>query len=389
MRESWNMVRQWAGRVLKAAAVLAVVAGVAYQMRFAPVAVAPHRVARGEIVAEVMGTGTLEARVQATVSSKISGRIADVLVDQGDRVQKGQILVHLDDEDFVQQVAIAEADRETAQAAIELLVSDKTRAAAVSKRSQTHLARVQSLLEKNVGTEEDLDQATESLAVAEAGVSRAEAAINKGKKELIAAEKTLGYQNARLADTKIEAPMDGLIVRRQRDPGDVVAPGSSILSLISTKELWVSAWVDETEMAKLQKGQSVRVVFRSDPKHSKPGSVVRLGREADRETREFIVDVLVLELPENWAVGQRAEVYIETARKAAAVLLPARYVVRREGRPGVFVDQHRHAEWRPLTLGLRSLDMVEVVSGLQPGEVAVLPADPTNSLREGRRIVTQ
>ena len=61
--------------------------------------------------------------------------------------------------------------------------------------------------------------------------------------------------------------------------------------------------------------------------------------QADRETREFTVDVRVLELPKNWAVGQRAEVYIETARKTGVTVLPAKYILWRDGKPGVFVRQ--------------------------------------------------
>lgn len=158
----------------------------------------------------------------------------------------------------------------------------------------------------------------------------------EGQKELVAAEKTLEYHRARLADTEIRAPFDGLIVKRHRDPGDVVVPGSAILTLISTDELWISAWVDETEMGRLRTDQSARVVFRSQPERSYPGTVVRLGLEADRETREFIVDVRVLELPQNWAVGQRAEAFVEIARKDEVILLPAKFVIDGGDDPGVF-----------------------------------------------------
>lgn len=137
-------------------------------------------------------------------------------------MQIGQLLVRLDDEELTQQVAVAQANREVTQAAIERLKTDKVRATAVAKRARSHHARVQALVEKDAATKEDLDTSTESLAVAEAGLSRAEAAITEGQKELIAAEKTLAYHRARLADTEIKAPFEGLIVRRQRDPGDVV-----------------------------------------------------------------------------------------------------------------------------------------------------------------------
>ncbi len=191
---------------------------------------------------------------------------------------------------------------------------------------------------------------------------------------------------ALLADTEIVAPFDGLIVQRQRDPGDIAVPGSAILTLILTKELWVTAWVDETEMCRVAVGQPARVVFRSEPDHAYRGEVARLGREADRETREFTVDVRVLELPKNWAVGQRAEVYIETARKTGVIVLPAEYILWRDGKPGVFIRQAGHAVWRGLTLGLRGRESVEVAAGLEPGDQVVVPADGKTTAIEGRRI---
>jgi len=199
-----------------------------------------------------------------------------------------------------------------------------------------------------------VDKATETLAIALAGVSRAEAAITEGQKEFVAAEKTLEFHRARLRDTEIQAPFDGMIIKRNREPGDVVVPGSSILTLISTEELWISAWVDETEIDRLQENQKARVVFRSEPDKSYPGTLVRLGREADRETREFIVDIRVLGLPNNWAVGQRAEAFIEVARKKEVVVLPAKLVVNRSGEAGVFLNANGTADWRPVARGLRS-----------------------------------
>jgi HlyD family secretion protein len=336
-----------------------------------------------------MGTGTLEARVKATISPKISGRIEDMLVDQGDHVSAGSELVRLDDEELQQQVEIALATLAASEAAVERLKTDRKRAVAVATQAGREHARTEKLVASNATTESDLDKAVESVAVSEAGLARAEAAIVEGNKEVIAAEKTLAYHRARLADTKITAPFDGLIVRRQRDPGDVVVPGSPILLLASLEELWISAWIDETEMARLEVGQPARVIFRSEPQRSYPGEVARLGKVTDRETREtreFIVDVHVLELPENWAVGQRTEVYVETARKNSVTLLPATYVRWQKNSPGVFVNLAGRAVWRSAALGLRSPEVVEVIDGLQPGDTVVIPQDPKAKLSEGKRI---
>ncbi len=381
-----NDYRRWVWRGVKAVAVMVAIGAAVYWVRFSPISVRQQQVARGELRAEVMGTGTLEARVKASISPKISGRVRMIAVDQGDEVSSGKVLVTLDDDELQQQVEIAKANLKTAEAAIDRLKSDEVRAAASLSQATREHQRIERLKEGNATTQADFDKSVEALAVAEAGVARAKFAVIEGRKQLVSTEKTMQYHQARLADTQITAPFDGLIVRRQRDAGDIAVPGSPILTLISTKELWISAWVDETEMSRLKVDQPARVVFRSEPNRVFTGKVYRLGREADRETREFVVDVRVLELPANWAVGQRADVYIETERKPDVTVLPPAFVVWRDNEPGVFINANGSAEWRPLVLGLRRHDMVEVVRGVEPVELIVMPSYEQATLQAGRRI---
>ena len=310
-----SRVWRWVWRALKGVPVIVVVASVVYWLKFSPVPVTEHQVARGEIVAEVMGTGTLEAHFKSTISPRIAGRLQEVLVDQGDAVKSGQVLVRLDEVDMKPQVEIAQASVAVAQSALDRLQADQGQTLAVLEQTSVEHKRAQELLPQNAISQSEADKITSDWKVAQAGVTRAEAALVEARKQLIAAETNLAYRKALLGDTEIVAPFDGLIVQRYRDPGDIAMPGSPVLILVSTKELWITAWVDETEMSQVAEGQPARVLFRSEPDHAYRGEVARLGRQADRETREFTVDVRVLELPKNWAVGQRAEVYIETARK--------------------------------------------------------------------------
>lgn len=368
--------------------VLVIAGGVVYQLRFAPIPVVSISPIRQTILSEVMGTGTLEARVQTTISPKIAGRIGQVVVDQGDVVKQNQLLVQLDDEELQQQVEIAKANLEAAEAALERLKADKARSVAVFDQAQTHHGRVQTLHQKGATTREELDRAVESLAVATSDTTRAEAAIREGQKGLLAAEKTLEYHRARLADTIIKAPFDGLVVARQREAGDIAVPGSAVLTLISTDVLWISAWVDETEMSKLAVKQPARIVFRSQSEQSYPGTVVRLGKQADRETREFVVDVQVSQLPANWAIGQRAEVYIETHRQDDVPTIPLTVLSRRGTQDGVHVSAEGVVRWKPVTLGLRGQEVVEVLDGLADEDIIVLPATGAATPIEGRRVQT-
>lgn len=383
-----NRLRRFLTRAAKLAVVVLVIVGVVYWLRFAPLRVDEHRVQRGEVVAEAMGTGTLEAHYRSTVSPRISGRIQEVLVDMGDQVTAGQLLVRLDDVELKPQVEMAEASVVVARSTLDRLDADRSEAVARLEQAVADHQRSVSLSPSGAISQSDLDKNVANLKTAQAGKARAEAAMVEGRKQLIAAETTLAYRKALLADTKVVAPFDGLVVRRHRDPGDIAVPGSAVLSLISTEELWITAWVDETEMSHVAMGQSARVVFRSEPDHNYPGQVARLAREADRETREFTVDVRVLELPKNWAIGQRAEVYIETARADNVPVLPTKLVLWRDGRPGVHVRQDGHAVWREIELGLAGRDRVEVTSGLDEGDVVVTPPAGSNVSLDGRRIAT-
>ncbi|MCI0533632.1 MAG: efflux RND transporter periplasmic adaptor subunit [Verrucomicrobiales bacterium] len=368
---------------------LAIVIGFAvYRVKFAPVAVLVHKAAAGPIVAEVMGTGTLEARVKTTVSPRIQERLAEVFVDQNDCVSAGQLLARLDDGELKQQVAVATATLAAARATLDRVKTDEARALAVEKQARLDHQRLSDLLTTKIASQADFDKAQEQLNVAEADVKRSRAAITEAERQVLMAEQTLLYRKEQLSFTRIVSPYDGLIVRRDRDPGGVVVPGSSILQVISTNEIWVSAWVDETAMAGLAPGQPARVVFRSEPAKSYPGKVARLGREADRETREFLVDVGAQALPTNWAVGQRAEVFLETGRKDSALVVPLRFMSWRTGAPGVFVVEDGKARWREVKVGLRGLESVEVVSGLAQGELVCKPREAKSPLADGQRVST-
>ena len=367
--------------------VVAVAGFAVYKFKFAPTPVVAHIVARGEIVAEVMGTGTLEARVKTTASARIQERLLDVLVDQGDTVKAGQLLARLDDSETKQQVAIAGATLAAAKQTAARVHADLARSEAVLTQAQLDHKRMAELTSTRAVSQADADKAAEALRIAEADLTRSHAAIAESEGQILVAEKNLLFRKDQLAFTEIHAPYDGLIIRRDRDPGEMLVPGASLMQMISLDELWVSAWVDETAMPAIVVDQAARIIFRSEPGHGYPGKVSRLGRETDRETREFLVDVHAAELPKNWTIGQRAEVFIETGRHADAVVLPSAFVVWKDGHAGVMVNAGGKARWREITPGLRGKDHLAVIKGLNAGEQVVRPPDSQKTpLAEGQRI---
>jgi HlyD family secretion protein len=232
-----------------------------------------------EVAAEVMGTGTLEARVKTTISPRIQERLAEVLVDQGDAVSAGQLLARLDDGELKRRSKWPKPRSPAPRPPPTACAWMKPRAQAVERRRSKITSAFPTLLATKVSSQPRWTRPSSSCTSlnptcnAPAPPRWKPAAGQHGGKNL-------GYQQERLGFTRILSPYDGLVTRRDRDPGGVVVPGSSILQLISTNELWVSAWVDETAAAALRTGQPARVVFRSEPAPKSypgksPGSVAK------------------------------------------------------------------------------------------------------------------
>lgn len=367
---------------------LIVLAVLVYRIKFMPVSVSVTPVVKGTVVQEVVGTGTLQARVRATISAKISGRLVETLVDQNDLVESGQLMARLDDAELVQSVEIAEASLNAAQATVDRVQADQSRGKAVFEQARKDHDRYLALRASKSVSESDVDKSIERLAIAEADLARSGAAIVEAERQMMTARSRLHFEQARLADTKIIAPFAGLVVKRDREPGDVIVPGSSIFQVISLAEMWVSAWVDESAMADIRPVESARILFRSEPAKEYRGTVVRLGREVDTETREFLVDIHVADLPANWAVGQRAETYIEVSRKSDVLVVPLTAIFWQDGRPVAFVIKDGRATKRDLHLGVKGIREVEVKSGLSEGE-AVVVSGLGMDLPDGKRVIVQ
>lgn len=374
----------WFRKSVKTAVVVLAAALLIYRVRYAPVPVETCKVSEGTIVAETLGTGTLEARVRAAVSPRISGRIAEVLADQGDKVVKGQKLLLLDDEDLKQQVEMARAELSVAHAGAEKSETEIRRAEAVEREANVYYTRVSEIASSGAVSIDALEKAQKQTQVAQAELASAQTASAEAQKRVVKAQAALRYAEAQLAYTVVTAPFDGVIVKRNREPGDVVVPGSAALEMISLEELWISAWVDETQLGRIAVGQPAKIVFRSTGSGELKGRVARIAPQADRESRELLVDVSIDELPEKWAIGQRAEVYIETARKENASVIPHRAVAWRQRKPGVFVIAGGRALWREITLGIEGRSHVEAVSGLEHEQTLMIPG--LKPPREGRKL---
>jgi len=318
----------------------------------------PHQ---GELVTEVYGTGTLESKVMIGVSSKITGKVAEVLADQGDAVTSGQVIARLESRDFSDAVHVAAAQRD--QAMVEL---DKSRA---------DLKRERALMDSNFVSAAEYDVFQTNELVAQAHLKTAEA--------------SLGVAQAKLKDTEIVSPIAGRVVARDLEIGSTIVPGAPIFRLAGSMP-WLETMVDGRAVGKLRVGQPARVLFEQAPDKPISGHIARIDVEVDRVTEECEVDITLDGSSGAQILGQRADAFIETSRSQDVLQVPLTALVVQNKVSGIFVVIDGRATWRKIQCGMRNRENVEVLNGVSEGEpVIISPMAGKTVVSDGVRVAIQ
>lgn len=322
---------------------------------------------------EINGPGLLDAINRVVITSRIQGFLKEVKVDRNDRVTTGQVLALLDSEDLRNQVAAAQADAVAAHRTVAEIESERDRAVALFDKTKVELGRRTTLLRLNATSQAEVTTAEAAFKQAEADVARANASIERSKAQALSKEASVKVLEARLADATITSPLDGVVISRERNPGELLLPGVSLMQLVDEATIIVSARFDESARSAIRPGQAAKIRFASDPSRTWNGRVLRLSRQVDQETREFTVDITLDALPDSWAMGQRVNVAVEARSPAMVIGVPETLIARRDGRAGIWVGQNGRAVWTPVALGYASGSDIQVAHGLSAGDIVLPP----------------
>ncbi len=249
-------------------------------------------------------SGNLEAH-ESLVSFKVTGRIINLPVEEGMSVKAGDLLARLDNDDYRQQVVVDEAtshvrDRQLAlglagsrQQDVEAAKQAILDARADLEQKKKDYARYQALYEKDEIPAQTRDQAATNVTRAQAACDRAQQIYNElvegTRKEELAvqranvhqADQNLHLSHIRLAYTVLRAPFDGVILARQAELGEVVLPGTPIVTLADLNHLWVRVYVPETDLGKVHWGQAVDVRTDTYPDKIYRGRISFISSEAE------------------------------------------------------------------------------------------------------------
>ncbi len=297
--------RRWPRALILLALGLAGLAFVAWRFEQVP----------AEGPAELALQGNIDVR-QVNLSFKVGGRIETVAVDEGDAVKAGQVLATLDERYFEDDLALARAQRAQAAANLERLEHGSrpeeiaiARASlaerqATMKRAEQDLRRQEKLLGTSAMARQDYDQAVaayheasakaksaeESLRLAEIGPRPEDVAA--GRAQLQAADAQVVVAERRLADSRLAAPNDGVILTRVREKGAIVQPGDTVFALTLSTPVWVRTYVDEPDLGLIQPGMTAAVATDTAPGRPYPGHIGFISPTAEFtpktvETREL------------------------------------------------------------------------------------------------------
>jgi len=376
--------------MLVAATTLAIIAIVAIlvmgRASIATVEVATARSAPADGATTVLNaSGYVEPRRKATVAAKITGRVTDVLVDEGMIVEKGQILARLDDSDARRRYEATEADREVARAAIEELEVNL----ADARRT---LQRTNELRAQGVTSVQNLDSAT-------AAVDAIGAKLDFARASLDAAEARLAVAAQDLENYTIRAPFAGVAVSKDAQPGEMVSPVSAgggftrtgISTIVDMTSLEIEVDVNESHIAKVHPGQPADAVLDAYPEWHLPATVRTIIPTADRQKATVKVrltfDKLDPRILPDMGVKVAFREIVEEEQPSstpAQSLIPQLAVKSDGGQTLVFVIEDDTVDRRTVSVGRAIGNDVEIMAGVTPGDQVVVSG--LEELSDGQKV---
>jgi HlyD family secretion protein len=395
---NWRSLPRWS-YVLLAVVALAGVAAALLYVRGETVDVAT--VGKAPLRQTVVVSGRVLAPAKVGVGSTITGRVEKVAVDDGDRIAVGQVLVALERAELAAALSQARANEAAAATRIRQWTDvDATNAQQQSAQAESNLrvaernaSRQEQLFKQGFIGEAAVDEARRALDVArsQAAAARANASASapagSGRRlvedQLNVARAARDTAAAKLEQTRIVAPAAGVVLDRNVEPGDIVQPGKTLLTLALDGPARLTALIDEKNLALLKVGQQARVSADAYPSEHFDAELEYVSPGVDVQRGTVEAKFRIARPPPFLRSDMTVSIDIGVADKPDAIVIPAGAVRDPQSpEPWVLVAEGGHAVRRAVQTGARTASVVEIVRGLDPGERVIV----TPLVRAGARV---
>ncbi len=351
----------------------------------------------------VMGRVTPRAEVQ--IGSTIPGRVKTVQAEEGSSVKAGDLLVTLEDDELLSSVKIAEAALAQSKARLEQLSGTEARIAEETLSDKLHkledakanLARSQQLFDKQALSKAELERAETELKAAQSQYDIAaerERATGKGGSDFNLARAAFQQAAANLMlaqhrqqSTLITAPFSGVILSRSVEPGAVLQSGQALLTLARTDSARLLADIEEKNLASVFLKQQALVSPEAYPERKFKAEVSFISKAVDPTRGTITVRLDALETPEYLKSDMTVSIDLDVARIEGAMLIPADALFEEQGKAFIWVFTEGKSTKRPVITGFSEAGRVQVVEGLAPGDIVILPGTQDKKpLKEGIKV---
>ena len=335
-----------------------------------------------QTISMLNASGYIVAQRKAAVASKVTGRLVSLMVEEGSRVRKGQVIARLENEDVTASRNQVEANLNSSRAALEQAKVERDDAL----REYTRFKR---LVAGGYIAQSQFDTSDARYRRAIAAVAAAEAARNAGSAALQGAGVAIEY-------TLIRAPFDAVVLTKNADIGDIVTPigaaanaKAAVVTIADMNSLEVEVDVSETNIASIKVGQPCDIQLDALPNIRFQGEVHAVVPTVDRSKATVLVKVRFLDKDPRMLPEMSAKVSFLSRKLAPEELKPRlaalqNTVLHRGDRSFVFIVQGDRVKESPITVGQKLGDMIEIVSGLNPGDRVVLK--PLQGMKDGVKI---
>ena len=366
------------------------------------VAVVVDPVVRGDLVETVVASGHVETPFRVEIGSQITGTVEDVLVEEGQRVSKGQALVAIEAGELkaaaVQAAgAVAQAEarlRQLRELTLPAARESLTQAKATLLNAQQIYDRTADLAKNGYATKASLEDAQKNLDVARTQMRTAELEVftsSPGGSDYVMAETQLNQANAnldtarsRLSYATIVAPRDGVLISRNVERGTVAQPGKALLVLAPSGDAQLVLQIDEKNLGLIAVGQKALASSDAFPDKTFPAELAYINPGIDITRASIEVKLTVPDPPDYLRQDMTVSVDIEVARRTGTLILPLRDVHEAlMGSPWAMVVKDHRAHKQPVRIGLRANTHVEILEGVAQGDLAV---PVTAGVMTGQRI---
>jgi RND family efflux transporter MFP subunit len=303
-------------------------------------------------------TGTLVSAAAVDVKTRFAGRLVAMLKQEGDRVQKGEILAMLEETDAQLALGQARATQGVAQAALD-------RARVAEEHARREFERAQNLLRSGGITDRDFQAADMAARDAQAQAKLAEAQLEQARQAVALAEK-------HLSDCRIVSPINGEVERKFFNPGGWVDGNALLYKLVDNSRLQLETYVASSEIARVAEDQKVRFSVAAFPQEEFTASILNISAAVQAQNRSVLLRAAVPNPGGRLKAGMFVKGRIITGTKPAALVVPPDAVWRRVGQPSfVYVVEENRARRREVKLGLEQPQAIEITAGLKAGDVVV------------------